>query len=57
MTPDPKNKPEAPDTVDAETPEDPENRELSMEELAVVTGGDGDDDSAYFTSPGPWDDP
>jgi hypothetical protein len=58
MTSDPKIKPEEQDTVDAETPEDPENEKLTLEELAAVTGGDGDeDDSAYFSSPGPWDPP
>ena len=58
MTSDSKTKPEAQDTVDAETPDDSENRELTMEELAAVTGGDGEDgDSASFTSPGPWDPP
>ena len=58
MTSDSKTKPEAQDTVDAETPDDSKNRELTLEELAAVTGGDGeDDDNAWFTSPGPWDPP
>ena len=56
MTSRPKTKPFEQDAVNAETPEDPENRELSMEELAIVTGGD-DDDTAWFSSPGPWDPP
>ena len=58
MTSDPKIKPEEQDTVDAETPEDPENEKLTLEELAAVTGGDGEEeDSAWFNSPGPWDPP
>ena len=58
MTSDSKTKPEAQDTVDAETPDDSKNRELTLEELAAVTGGGDDDgDSAWFTSPGPWDPP
>jgi hypothetical protein len=56
VTSDPKTKPEEDDKVEAETPNDSEKGKLSLEELAVVTGGDGDDD-AWFTSPGPWDDP
>ena len=55
MTTDPKTKLEEHDKVDAKTPDDPENGKLTLEELAVVTGGDGD--SASFTSPGPWDPP
>ena len=39
MTSDSKTKPEAQDTVDAETPDDSENRELTKEELATLTGG------------------
>jgi hypothetical protein len=57
MTSDPKIKPEEQDRVDAETPEDPENEKLTLEELAAVTGGDGEEDSASFSSPGPWDPP
>ena len=52
MTSDSKTKPEDQDTVDTETPEDPKNRKLTMEELASVTGGDGDnDDFVLNTSP------
>lgn len=57
ITSDPKIKPEEQDMVDAETPEDPENEKLTLEELAAVTGGDGEEDSAWFSSPGPWDPP
>ena len=57
MDSDPKTKPEEQDTVDAETSEDPENEKLTLEELAAVTGADGDGDSASFSSPGPWDPP
>ena len=59
MTLNPKSKPEEQETVDADTPDDSKNRELTLEELAAVTGGDGEDDgdSAWFTSPGPWDPP
>ena len=57
MTSNPKTKPEEQVTVDDETPDDPKSRELTLEELASVSGGDGDEDTATFTSPGPWDDP
>ena len=58
MNSDPKTKPEEQVTVDDETPDDPKSRELTLEELASVSGGgDGDEDTATFTSPGPWDDP
>ena len=57
MTPDPKTKPEEQETVGDETSDDPKGRELTLEELASVSGGNGDDDddSAWFNSPGPWD--
>ena len=57
MTSDPKTKPEARETFGDETPEDSKGRKLTLEELAVVTGGD-EEDTAWFTSPGPdWDPP
>ena len=55
MTPDPKTKPEEQETVGDETSDDPKGRELTLEELASVSGGNDDDDSAWFNSPGPWD--
>ncbi len=42
MTTDPKTKLEEHDKVDAKTPNDPENGKLTLEELAVVTGGEGE---------------
>ena len=60
MTSDSKTKPEAQDTVDAETPDDSENRELTKEELATLTGGNGssnDPDIFSGSSQGPdWSD-
>ena len=56
MTTHPKTKLEEHDKVDAKTPNDPENGKLTLEELAVVTGGEGEEeeeDTAWFTSPGP----
>ena len=53
MTTDPKTKLEEHDKVDAKTPDDPENGKLTLEELAVVTGGGEEEDTAWFTSPGP----
>ena len=61
MTSDPKTKPEEQETVGDETSETPnsypKSGKLTLEELASVSGGDGDDDddSAWFNSPGPWD--
>ena len=46
MTNDSKTKPQEQDTVDAETREDPENRELTMEESAALTGGNGSGDDS-----------
>ena len=49
MNSDPKTKPEEQVTVDDETPDDPKSRELTLEELASVSGGgDGDEDTATF---------
>ena len=49
MTSDSKTKPEAQDTVDAETPDDSENRELTKEELATLTGGNGNSNNPVFS--------
>ena len=56
MTSNPKTHPEEHGSVDAKTPDDPEKGKLTLEELAVVTGGEGEEeeeDSGWFTSPGP----
>ena len=53
MTLDPKTESRKEDAVDAATRDDSEHRELTMEELAIVTGGNGDEDSGWFESPGP----
>ena len=52
MTSEHEAKPKAQDMVEAKTPGDPENEKLTLEELAVVTGG-GDDDVFGGTSQGP----
>ena len=54
MASDPTTTPDEHDKVDAKTPDDPESGKLTLGELAMVTGG-GDGDSAWFSSPGPWD--
>ena len=51
MTFDPKTKPEARETFGDETPEDSKGRELTLEELASVSGGN--DEIFYGQSQGP----
>ena len=49
MTSDPKTKPEDQETVGDETSDDPKSGELTLEELASVSGGDGsnEDDPVF----------
>ena len=53
MTSDPKTKPEEQEAVSDETADDPKSRELTLEELASVSGGVEDPAVFSGSSPGP----